>query len=1335
VAAQPIPPLGDYLPPEEPTPPPPPRRPLWGRILGWTFAGIGILLVLIVVGIYVLLHNASFHRYMLRNAIAQTSTALGTKVQARDFKLTWSGISPTLDLYDVVVDGAPPHSTPPLFQMQHARLGVRITSLLHRTWYIDDVVLDSPIVRVYVDPNGQNNLPKTKSSGKSNTDIFDLGIRHAVLNHGETVYNDRKSALDADLREVNFRAGFDPAALKYAGTLEYQDGIVKMANYAPVHSDLKAKFSLTRDEFVLENALLTSGNSHLTLTATVKNYAKEPLVQGTYDAVADSGQFRAILKNASLPTGMLHAQGQLTYDAKPNVPLMNAVVLNGTLSSANLAVNTPSFRGDVRNLGAQYSIANGNLDVRNLHANTLGGVISGSATMRDLSGNTRSQLNLDVRNVSIAAAKQQLTAPSLRNLQASGTLNGNVAATWGKTMDNLVANANVFVNGAAAPAGQQMMPVTGAIHARYNAATKAITLQNSQLRTPMGVLAMNGTLGNASAMTLNLQNVNLATLGSIAGIPSLQQMNLGGIANFNGSVRGSTAAPELVGLLVVRDLRVKGTQWPLLRTNIDAKPSAASLSNALLTAPNGGHINFDLAAALRNWSFTNQSPFRVNLAAANIDVGSLTKAAGVQTQVAGMFNANINAAGTELAPTGQGNLSLIRANFSGQPVQSLTVKFNGTADQLNADLALQIPRAGGATGTLVYYPKQQNYDAQLRAVGIQLDQLQAIQSKNMDLHGVLNLIANGRGNIHNPEFQAALTIPQLRVKNQTMQGITLQTNVANRVANFSLDSRVLETYARARGTLELTGNYNANATFDTQAIPLAPLVAAYAPAQAGNINGQTELHATLRGPLKDKKALEAHVTIPQLAVSYKNLVQVGAAAPIKADYVNGVLNIARSTIRGTDTNIVFEGSVPMTTDAPAKLLLQGNVDLRLASLIDPDVSSSGQLQFDVNSFGARTNPNVEGQLRLVNASFATIDAPLGMSNANGVLTLTKDRLNITSFHGNVGGGDVTATGGVIYRPSLQFDMALAANNIRLLYPEGVRTHISSNMSLSGTPESSLLRGDVRVDQLNFTPDFDLRNFMGQFGGVETPPPAQGFSTNMKIDLGIHSTTGINLVSRTLSLAGSANLRATGTAAQPVILGRVNLTGGDLIFNGNRYVLQGGTIDFVNASETQPVVNVGVNTTVDQYNIQMHFWGPADKLHTNYASDPALPPADIINLIAFGKTAEASAANPTPPGALGAESLVASQVSSQITSRIEKVAGISQLSVDPELGGNGSSPGAKISIQQRVTSKMFVTFSTDVTGTQKEAIKLEYHSSPRVSYDVVRDQNGGFSMTTHIHKVW
>jgi translocation and assembly module TamB len=172
---------------------------------------------------------------------------------------------------------------------------------------------------------------------------------------------------------------------------------------------------------------------------------------------------------------------------------------------------------------------------------------------------------------------------------------------------------------------------------------------------------------------------------------------------------------------------------------------------------------------------------------------------------------------------------------------------------------------------------------------------------------------------------------------------------------------------------------------------------------------------------------------------------------------------------------------------------------------------------------------------------------------------------------------------------------------------------------------------------------------------------------------------------------------------------------------------------VNTVQTQPVVNLQVTTTIQQYNIALRFQGPLDRLRTNYTSDPALSSADIINLLAFGQTQEAQAAQ-AQPGNLGAESAIASQVTGQVTNRLEKVAGISQLSVDPVLAGNGNqTPGARLTIQQRVTSKIFVTFATDVTNTQETTVQLEYHVNRKWSVSGTRDQNGGFGLDGRYHK--
>src|SRR6202000_2719555 len=148
------------------------------------------------------------------------------------------------------------------------------------------------------------------------------------------------------------------------------------------------------------------------------------------------------------------------------------------------------------------------------------------------------------------------------------------------------------------------------------------------------------------------------------------------------------------------------------------------------------------------------------------------------------------------------------------------------------------------------------------------------------------------------------------------------------------------------------------------------------------------------------------------------------------------------------------------------------------------------------------------------------------------------------------------------------------------------------------------------------------------GGVATPP-TPGLAQNLQLNLAVRSTNNVNLVSRSLSINGSANLQVRGTAADPVILGRVNLNSGDIILNGDRFLLDGGTIAFVNPSETEPVGNLSLKTTIQQYDVFLRFNGPVDQLRTNYSSNPALPSADIINLLAFGQTTEASAQQATP----------------------------------------------------------------------------------------------------------
>jgi translocation and assembly module TamB len=1330
------------LPPSEENRPP---RSKLKRALGCLLAALILIVLILVVGVAVLLRNNTAHQKILQFAEQNASDSLGAQVQVQNFAIHPSNLS--LDIYGITLHGAEPYPDPPLLQVEHIQLGVRIVSVLHRKWFLNEVRVDHPVAKVLVDKQGKDNLPKTKSTGGKSTSVFDLAVRHVMLNRGEIYYNNRKSVLNADLHDLSFQSSFDTGERRYSGTMAYRNGQIQFSNFNPMVHDLDAPFEATPTIFLLKNALLTSGLSKFMLNARVDDYST-PRVEANYDAVIDAGEFRRIMKNPTLPVGVIRVAGTMLYQSASHREMLDMLTLNGNLSSRALQVQLPSFHGTISQIGARYSLANRNVEVRDMRARLLGGEFSGSMAMRDITGSSRSQLHAEVRGISLPELKTLMPSASLKQVALGGNISAVADAIWGKTFDDLAARTDTTIQASVAPAATSTasakpVPINGVIHANYAARTKQIALSNSYLRTPQTSLTLNGMVSTRSSLQVRLEANDLHELESLADIfrtptagPPAQPLGLYGTANFVGAARGSTNAPQITGQLMAANLRVRGSALRSLRTNVEASPSSVRLQNGEIHPANRGRVNFNVAAGLRDWSFTETSPIEVMLKASQLDVAELSKAAGSQAPVAGTLSANVAVRGSELSPIGHGTISLTEAKVSNEPIQSFNLDFQGTGNEVQGKLALRIP-AGTAQGNFTYLPKQQGYDARLNATGIRLDKVQTLKARKMQLVGVLNVAASGRGTFKDPQLTAKLEIPKLQVEDQTISEITLQTDVANHSAKIALDSQAVNTSLHGRGTVQLTGDYYTDATLDSQTIPLQPLVAIYAASQAANLTGQTEIHCMLRGPLKKMSQVEAHVTIPTLQVNYKQIAQIGAASPIRIDYTNGVVNLQRATIRGTDTDLQIQGRIPTNSAAPASLLLLGTVNLQLAQLFDPDITSAGQMRFNINSYGARTDPNVHGKVELVNASFKTVDMPIGLQNGNGVLTLTKDRLEVTDFHGTVGGGAVTASGSVAYRPSLRFNVGLEGKGIRMLYPEGVREALDTRLTLTGSAEAAQLSGQVNIAQLSFTPDFDLASFIGQFSSGTAPPPAQGFTQNLQLNVAVRSTSGVNLVSRTLSLQAAANLQVRGTAAQPVILGRVNLTSGDLLFMGNRYVLEGGTIDFVNRAQTQPVVNVAVNTTIEQYNIHLRLEGPVEHLHTNYASDPALPPSDIINLLAFGKTTEASAANPLP-GNLGAQSLVASAVSNQITSRLEKIVGISHLAINPVLGsttGTGTQQYATVSVQERVTSNLFVTFSTDVTATQSQVIEVQYKLSPRVSLSTTRDQNGGFAFQTNIHRTW
>jgi translocation and assembly module TamB len=1304
----------------------------WKKVIRWASAALVLLVIGGLASGYFALKTPRFHQYVLAKIVENGQAATGGKLEVQNWVFHFSPLS--VDLYGVVLHGTEPERSRPLLRADKLAVGVNFRSLLHRKLQLSEIVIQHPVANMQVASDGTTNLPASpQKQSDNNTTVWDLAIEHTLLTNGEVYYNDKKTQITADLYDLKTEIRFDASATRYSGSLSYRNGRLRYATYSPLAHNLDARFSATRDGATLDSLLLTVGSSQISLHGDMTDY-NSPKLNAVYQLQVRTQDFAGLSPDL-VPAGDLQLAGEMHYQAVPNQPLLLTLALDGNVTSSDLQAVSSDGRLELRDLKAQYRLAKGNLDIRGISADVLGGQLSADLGMKGLNAAPKGIFSASVKHLSIESARWSINRQEVKRMPVTGAVDAKVNGSWAGSIKNVRLLGDVGLraavwNNSAIP--RSTTPLDGTVHVTYDGARNSVTLRQTTLRIPSTSVVLDGEIGDHSNLRIHAIAGDLHQLTELAAslrtTPSEEDSDapvISGTATLDAVVQGSMRNPRFTGQVEADNLQVQGSQWKSARLKIEANPSEVKILQGVLVNAHQGELSFSGEVGLKQWSYSPSSPVTANLSANGMSVADLEHLANREDAVNGNLSANISFRGSQLHPTGHGSVQIVRASAYNQPIQNLTVQFQAANDSIDSTLNLNLP-AGTVSANLAYTPKTRAYKVELHTPRIVLQKLQAVLAKDLPLAGTLTASASGTGTIDNPQLDVVLQIPTLQVRQTAVTEMKAQLTIQNQRATLALSSNITPAFVRANATVELIGDYDIQATIDTNKVPLDPFLAVYLPSVPTGFHGESELHASLKGPLKDRSRLEAHVTIPTLSGSYQSL-QFSNAGPIHADYAGSVLTLQPAEIRGTQTSLTLQGRIPVRSGGAMSAQTHGTVNLGLLAMFSSGLKSAGTVDFDVHGTGTIRQPSIDGKIEIKDAALSTADAPVSLSNLNGTLDVTKDKLQIASLKGEVGGGQVSVGGSITYSPTLQFGLSLQGKSIRLLYPDGVRTVLDSNLTFTGNMQAASLSGRALVDSLNFTPDFDLSSFAGQFNGISVPSSGESFADNIKLAVVVQSSQSLSARSSQLNLEGIANLQIQGSAATPVIVGRIDLTSGELFFLNNRYQLQRGIVTFNDPNETRPILNVQVTSTIQQYNLTLKLTGPLDKLTTSYVSDPSLPTADIISLIYRGQTDEEAAASGT-----STDSLLASQAAGQFSSGIQKLAGISSLQIDPTIGGNNANPSATIALQQRVTNKLLFTFSTDVTQPQQEIVQGEYQINKRWSVSVTRDELGGIAVDGRLH---
>jgi len=1299
----------------------------WKRIIGWAALAGGLMTIVAAIAGYFYLKSAPFQRFALAKIAAQVNQATGGKTAIGGLDFNLSRLTATL--YDITLRSTEGADQPPLLHMDKLTVGIRVGSALHPQVSLNELLILHPVIHIQVSRDGKNNFPTPRPSQASgHTSVFDLAVAHAQITNGEVSYNDQQIPLEADLYEFRTDIQFTRVFKKYDGVISYKNGRLKYATYTPLAHDFDLHFSATPAQLTVESATLHVGSSSLMLQARVRDYSN-PVADGSYRMLLHVQDFREI-SPATKAEGNVLLAGKLQYQAMENQPALRGISVDGHLASDALAAVTSGKRIELHGLAGDYRLADGNLSVSNLKLETFGGRITAGGEVKHLDSTPDSRLQASLQGISLRALQESFGPRQANGATFSGSLDGNAEATWRGELNSLNGRSDLTLRAQASSAetpAPSEVPINGTVHVTYDGTRQSVEVHNTSITIPSTTLTAQGTISDHSILQMQLVANDLHELeGLVSSFMTMQNPlpPISGKATLNAVVQGSLKTPTLNAQLHATNLEVQGSQWTTASLAVQANPSELRLENGQLTNARQGQASFSAAVQLNQWAYQPSGRIQAHFDAEQFRLADLLELANQQYPVSGIVTAKLSMDGSQLDPAGTGQIQIANAAAYGEPIQKITANIRAGNGSIVSELRV-VSKAGNIDGDLSYAPKTKAYEVRVDAPSIVLQQLQTVQGKNLELTGTLAASVRGEGNLDDPQLTATIRLPELQVRGNSVSELKAEARIAQHRLDLDMDSKVSQVAVHAQGQVALSGDYEAQASVDTGTIPLETLLATYA-AHIPGFQGQTELHATLHGPLKDKTRLQAHVSIPVLKASYQTL-QVGITNPVQADYANSVVTLQPTDIEGTGTSLHVEGRIPIGGASAPTVTAKGTINLNILKVISPDVNSSGQLALDVRASGTASAPEVQGQLELKNVAVNTPDAPIGVDRLNGTLDISKDRLQVSKMTGTMGGGQVSIGGAITYRPSLQFNLVLQSQSMRLLYPEGLRTLLDANLTLNGNSTASTLNGRVSVNSLSFTPDFDLSTFADQFsmsGTISQP----GFADTIKLAIVVQTPQTLSATSSQISISGQAALRVSGTAANPVITGRTTLTSGELFYRTVRYQLQQGVITFDKPNETHPVLNVSVRTTIEQYNLTLTMRGPLEKLTTSYVSDPPLATADIINLVARGKTTQESAAN-----SQSTDSMLASQAASKLTSGVQKLAGLSSLQIDPTIGGSGQNPSARIALQQRVTKNLLFTFSTDVSQPGSEVIQGEYQINRRWSVSASRDEAGGVSVDARYHK--
>lgn len=1323
------------------------RKILWLEHLVWVLGTWTLLLIaLAVIAVGSGLANPLLRRILVNRVQALT----GTRVEIRTVSVGWFSLNVTIN--GVVVHGKEPADTEPLFSAAQARVGLRVDSFWGRRVGLDDLVLEQPRLHVRVEKDGTNNLPTLPASQSKEPGLqrlLDLRVHHVEIKDGWILYNNVKSLIGVEGGELQFTVDLGGSADQpvYLGALDWQSIELARRRDVPVPANVTAKFTLRRDAFSVEQAVVDVGRSHVDLQAETKDLVN-PCWRYKYRAWLDLLDLRETFRTPEVPLGRIDLRGEGTIEN-------GAILGKGGFAADNITLGFIDFHSANLSSRSSYTLEPKGVVLPDFAAYALGGSVKGRITMRYDGLQFRADTKLqNVRLSAVTPAIDHAGFP-IDSLHWDSVISADTVETWRENFLDFDVSGSMHWD-APEEVAEGHIPVTGDWKLRYRDKQNMLEISQGEFQTPTsrgsfsGILAPKDTALDARleiGSLLDWDDFIHAIAGDKPGTAE-EAVRIGGSLTWAGKIAGPSDGPEFQGHFRGQRLQYADVRMDAIDGDLSYSPDHLIITRGH-AARGSMQVDIDGQLQLTDWEFRPENEWTSELNMEKVPIEALMQLAGQNYPLQGTITGQFHGRGTRAKPTLTGLLDVADAEAYTVPFNRLRGQLVATPEEVrlsNAELRFFAPgseKTGGAgivTGSVAYRFADGSLTTDLVGASLPLANFRRVKANNLPLGGQMSFRLKSSGPARQPQANGNFRVVDFQVGTEVIGSFGGDLNADGRTAQLKLSSAMSEGAIGGEITLGLLEPYSVDGKISIKNVNLDPYLLSALHVQKFDGHGTADGDISVKGELQHPEGVTVEGNFTHLVLTYGG-VQLENSGPIQLTSSRDNLKIEKATLKGADTNVEFSGSIQFSGRRTVSLKLNGSVDLRLLNGYIPDVSTTGHADMNASFEGTLDRPRIIGRVKLTDVSARSLDFPTGLSNLKGDLVFDANRLFFENLTGEAGGGQISLAGSVNYSDKpLRYDISAKTDRLRVRYPEGMSWLVGGSLRLTGTMDGGFLTGKVLIQRVTLNEGLESAGIL-----VSSASPGgtsgSSFLRNLQFDIEATSTPDSRMEWPGAHLEADASLRVRGTAEHPILLGHIHVISGELYFHDSKYRVARGDLNFANPFRMDPVISVEASTTIQQYEITLNFSGQASKMSLSYRSDPPLPPNDIITLLAMGQTSSevtTRTGGVTQPGSAGASALLSEAISSQLGGRVERLFGITRFRVDPGLAGLGTSgsgqnAAARVTVEQQVTPNLTVTYVSNVSSTQQQVIQVEYNVTRTISLVGLRDQNGTFGIDIKFKK--